>query len=161
MRENQIEKGRRREWPPFRTSKYQHPLKRPRSGERPFGPIPMEIRGIERRERHASTVNKKRNGGRVLKVRTPVSSVRPFLRFFRFFRTARRGRREEGLVCRYARGMRHEKPPAGQISERNGRMSYFPYAGLRNREPIRSRFLLAHSCSSFVCNSMDFPFFLR
>lgn len=70
-------------------------------------------------------------------------------------------RRGEGLVCRYARGMRHEKPPAGQISERNGRMSYFPYAGLRNREPIRSRFLLAHSCSSFVCNSMDFPFFLR
>lgn len=47
-----------------------------------------------------------------------------------------------GLVCRYVRGMRHEKPPAGQIFERDGCLISRSLAKSRT-DRIRSRFLLA------------------
>lgn len=117
-----------------------------------FGPISMEIRG-QRRERHASTVSK--NGmvrsGRVLKVRTPVSSV-PFLRFFRFFRTAEVWAVGWGAWCV---GTCEECDTKNRLPARYSSETdvLFP-ARLRNREPIESA---PDSYQPFiaVCNSVE------
>lgn len=126
---------------PFRISKYRILWK----GRVAFGPISMEIRGW-RRERHASTANKKRNvcSGRVLKVRTPVSSV-PFLPLFSpRFRTAEVGGKDEGRGRGWCVGTCEEcdmknRLPARYSSETDGCLIS---RGLRNREPL-IRFLLA------------------
>lgn len=86
----------------------------------------------------------KRNGPQWPRVKSAHSSFfRAFSALFSLLSNGRGlGGGVGGLVCRYVRGMRHEKPPAGQIFERDGCLISRSLAKSRT-DRIRSRFLLA------------------